>query len=151
MENLTSQNLDFKGMKPVKQVKVCYLNISRIFPARLAGSSANLFNADFYDLNYPLKTLKIHLNLSMNITAVCPSPLAPLVLLSEMEIIERREHKFNCSETTEFLFIFVIGGESINMKLIQRGMRLCTEIYLDQKCDLDKNLDGRLGIMYLRV
>ena len=27
MENLTSQNLDFKGMNPVKQVKVCYLNI----------------------------------------------------------------------------------------------------------------------------
>ena len=26
----------------------------------------------------------------------------------------------------------------------------CTEIYLDQKCDLDKNLDG-LRIMYLRV
>ena len=63
------------------------------------SSTENLFNADFYDLNYPLKTLKIHLNLSMNITAVCPSLLAPLVPLTEMEIIERREHKFNCSET----------------------------------------------------
>ena len=91
MENLTSQNLDFKGMKPVKQVKVCYLNICRVSPS--GSSSANLFNADFYDLNYPLKTLKIHLNLSMNITAVCPSLLAPLVPLSEMEIIESGEIK----------------------------------------------------------
>ena len=30
IENLTSQNLDFKGMKPVKQVKVCYLNIPQL-------------------------------------------------------------------------------------------------------------------------
>ena len=136
MENLTSQNLDFKGMKPVKQVKVCYLNISQISPS--GSFSANLFNADFYDLNYPLKTLKIHLNLSMspNITAVCPCLPAPLTRLSlkwKLQRGERGEHKFNCSETAEFLFIFImqiIGGESINMKHSRWGIE-----YICKKCE----------------
>ena len=82
----------------------------------------------------------------MNITAVCPSLLAPLVPLAEMEIIERGEStSLIVQRRSEFLFIFVIGEESINMKHSRRGMR-----WLDKRFDLDKNLDGA-GIMYLRV
>ena len=82
----------------------------------------------------------------MNITAVCPSLVAPLIPLSEMEIIERREHKFNCSETFRVpVYLCNWGRIDINMKHSQRGMR-----WLDKRFDLDKNLDGA-GIMYLRV
>ena len=49
-----------------------------------------------------------------------------------------REHKFNCSGTEKFLFIFVIWGESINMKHTRRGDLI--EIYLDKEFDLDKIL-----------